>query len=280
MMPPEMTVQHRVRVTPELARRFLQAVTNAGRTNYRKTRPYWVNHYARQMQAGRWIYTASRIHFDRDGLLVDGFHRLEAVVLTGVTIEVDIVLNTPPEVIELLDRGNVRTDADVAEFRGHTDAKNLIAWTGRLLEWENGVLGSGSRLRLFDPQDKLAMYEADPDLGDEATSMGRKIWSATHINKAMASAFYWQVAQIDREAAARFCELLVSGAHLDNDDPILALRNWAINRWGLNQKTTEEEWAHALTKAWNKWRKNEPIKMLRISVSGHGSNRTPLPDLV
>lgn len=46
------------------------------------------------------------------------------------------------------------------------------------------------------------------------------------------------------------------------------------------QRISDEVWAHALTKTWNKWRSNEPMKLLKVSVSGVGSSRTPLPDLV
>ena len=132
-MTTDMTTEPRVKITPELAARFLGAVEAAGRTNYRKTRPYYVKHYARQMEAGRWLYTAANIYFDRDGILVDGFHRLNACVLTGVPIEVNVILNTPPEVVALLDRGTPRTDADVATLFGWGDGKSLIAFTARVL---------------------------------------------------------------------------------------------------------------------------------------------------
>src|SRR5437870_5147015 len=69
-------------VGPELATRWLE-----GNVHNRKLREDVVARYARDMKAGRWLLTHEPIAFNKNGdTLVDGQHRLWAVVESGATV--------------------------------------------------------------------------------------------------------------------------------------------------------------------------------------------------
>lgn len=55
-------------------------------TGNRRLRPSTVSHYADQMRRGEWKETHQPIAFDDDGNLIDGQHRLAAVVESGVGV--------------------------------------------------------------------------------------------------------------------------------------------------------------------------------------------------
>ncbi|MDP2620568.1 MAG: hypothetical protein Q8P46_10395, partial [Hyphomicrobiales bacterium] len=80
------TTRTRCRITPELAREWLE------KTN-RKNRPLselkWTA-YAVDMLEGRWQYNGDAIRFGSDGVLLDGQHRLMACVEAGIPFETDV----------------------------------------------------------------------------------------------------------------------------------------------------------------------------------------------
>jgi len=87
-----------VDVTPEMAAQWLAA----GRFNRR------VNHaavasYERQINAGLWRCSHQGIAFTREGVLIDGQHRLLAVVRTGKTVRMTVFTDEPLENFQFID---------------------------------------------------------------------------------------------------------------------------------------------------------------------------------
>jgi hypothetical protein len=68
-----------IEVTPELAARWLK-----NNFRNRSVREDVVSAYARDMANGRWVYTHQGIAFNDRDELIDGQHRLHAVILSGL----------------------------------------------------------------------------------------------------------------------------------------------------------------------------------------------------
>ena len=86
-------------------------------TRNRNVRVNDVAGYARDMLAGDWQFTAEPIKFDTDGVLIDGQHRLLALVAAGkespdIAVKVIVVRNLEPEAQEALDTGISRCPGD------------------------------------------------------------------------------------------------------------------------------------------------------------------------
>lgn len=75
-----------ITITPELATKMLQ-----NNPNNRKIRSRRVEMYARDMKAGKWNLTGQGITIAKDGGILDGQHRLAAVVLAGVPVQMLVV---------------------------------------------------------------------------------------------------------------------------------------------------------------------------------------------
>lgn len=73
-----------------------------------------VNQYAADMLAGRWILTHQGIAFDCEGNLIDGQHRLQAVVRSGKAVYMVVAYNVP--------RGNMANPTIIDGGQG----RNLI----------------------------------------------------------------------------------------------------------------------------------------------------------
>lgn len=107
-------VTHRtMQVGPDQASKWLE-VNISNRT----VRPSRVKQYAEAMSHGQWLYTADPIRFDEDGRLIDGQHRLMAVVRSEATIEMQVVRGLSREAQDAVDTGAARTASDALKVRG------------------------------------------------------------------------------------------------------------------------------------------------------------------
>lgn len=84
----------------------------------RNIRQAVVETYARDMTEGRWNFTSDTIKFDEDGNLIDGQHRLRAIMLSGSTVRIAVAAGLDREVQLVIDGGSKRTAADALNFAG------------------------------------------------------------------------------------------------------------------------------------------------------------------
>jgi hypothetical protein len=97
-----------VNVTPSLARNWL--VYN--QIN-RPVKPQVVDEYIRQIESGQWKRTHQGIAFTHNGTLIDGQHRLLAIIRTGRTLPMLVFTNEPAENYEFIDCGRTRSNLDM-----------------------------------------------------------------------------------------------------------------------------------------------------------------------
>jgi len=114
-----MSMKHMVMsVSPALAEEWLKM-----NTNNRKKRPSTVKKYARAMRDGAWKLTHQGIAFDEDNRLLDGQHRLEAIVQSGATVEMLVCFDVSRDVFAFIDDGAIRNSADrLGKDKNHSEA--------------------------------------------------------------------------------------------------------------------------------------------------------------
>lgn len=97
--------------------------------------PVLVKRMAEDMVAGRWLTNGDSIKFDRTGKLVDGQHRLSAVVDSQTTLETFVCGGLAPEIFATLDVGKKRSLKDAMKIHGvpnYIVASNTVPWIVRL----------------------------------------------------------------------------------------------------------------------------------------------------
>jgi len=100
-----------VDVTPELARTWL-ANNNFNRPKNSET----VARYVRQIREDRWQLTHQGIARTKHGFLLDGQHRLWAIVESGVTLPMRVFINEPIENYGVIDCGKNRSNLDTVRM--------------------------------------------------------------------------------------------------------------------------------------------------------------------
>jgi len=130
----------------------------------------------RDMLAGAWKTTHQGLALDKEYRLLDGQHRLLAVVKSGKTIEFPITYNVPTDAFEAIDLGGrPRSISDIAKLsRGLKYGRTVIAAAKTIAE-----LGHPSALQRWTKSEVdalLDIYQRDCE------------WAAGMIAKAMGSA--------------------------------------------------------------------------------------------
>lgn len=105
-----------VRVTPELAKEILK-----GNTCNRNISSHRVNLYANDMINGKWSLTGMGISINKDGRLLDGQHRLSAIIKANVAV--DMLICSDIDNATEFDTGKKRSLADSYKLKlGRTDS--------------------------------------------------------------------------------------------------------------------------------------------------------------
>lgn len=137
-------------VTPEIAKRWLS--TSPGN---RKIRKNYVQALCRAMVSGAFSRTGDTVKFLADGSLIDGHHRLEAIIASGVTVELLVARGVAAESIPDIDRGQSRSLADVLHFAKVPSGRHVSGVTRALFLMEHGVFFA-----------KNGLVFAAPDMSD------------------------------------------------------------------------------------------------------------------
>lgn len=244
-------------VSPETAASWLAFNT--------KNRPLNKRHVAAladAMTSGHWRENGGTIRFAKDGTLLDGQHRLAAVVASGVTIRTLVVRGLDPEVFDTIDTiMEDRTGADLLALRGYKNTHALRSAAYWLRRHERGTASRvGDSARMTAPE-ALRVIEQHPGLVDSLSMyVGLKI----KFVRSMAAAAHYLFAKVDREEADRWIMDLATGADLSTGDPVYQLREKLI-RGGMPR--AENTWA-LLVKSWNLRRDGRRVRSMQVRVVG------------
>lgn len=103
-------------ITPEWAAEILQTKNQKNR----RLRGWWTEALAAAMRRGEWITTHQGIAFDEDGNVIDGQHKLKAVVIAGMPIKMVVFHGVPRTAFSVLDIGAKRSYTDTTGLNKKT----------------------------------------------------------------------------------------------------------------------------------------------------------------
>lgn len=270
----------RMEITPEAATNLLQFNT-ANRHLTQST----VDRYADMMRQGLWHYDASPIRFSRTNKLLDGQHRLWAVVESGTTQEFLVVTGLPDESFITMDTGKSRNFADIlsiefpdlaTSFTHAAAATNLITkWQagtrGKNLRSSHGNLGSQTNLEFFRENQEAILLTA---------RRSRSVASGIpNLTSTVVALMIWVFDEIDADDSEFFFQRLADGVGLEEGSPILALRNFFFKWKERNRTSIPTEFAIAIIiKAWNAYRRGDTAKILNWRAGGASPEAFPIPE--
>ena len=204
--PPLQIVTTTILITPQVAAEWLQ-----GRTHQRALRDSVVDRYARVMKAGGWRLTHQGIAFDESGMLIDGQHRLWAIVLSGVSVWMMVHRGQPRSNALAFDSGETRRADDNVNISGVLGMDKITRKEGNCLR--RMIQGMG-RSRKISPEEEVRAWQEHNAAIRFALSCFpdsiARITTAT--TAAVLSRAYYHAP--DRSELRRFGDVLVTGHDL------------------------------------------------------------------
>jgi hypothetical protein len=222
-------------IDPALAKRYL--ARNVANRNLREST---VRAYEIDMRAGNWIPTHQGVAFNDRGDLIDGQHRLTAIVRSGVTVRMLVTRGLPTEsgdtkTMDAVDRGAVRSVADQLKLQhGFRNPNRDVAAATAIVHMILGHVKRFTRMTVPQILQVLEIYGRHiADVGKSCDDTKDNRLRRSQLVGALAFARAVEPGLVDR-----FLVSLISGASLAADSPILALRNFLFSDASLNWTTS------------------------------------------
>lgn len=213
-------------MTPKRAAKIiadLDAAIESGKVKQRNRGQAWIRALCNLILLGRWKLIPDGIAFDQDGNLINGQHRLCAIIMAGVAVEIRVTYNADKESILAIDRGRVRGVGSQLQILGY-DNGNLIAAIANSVVALVSPYTTYPSLEAGQAMDIHAQYERVFDELLACTLSGPQRERRAPFLAPMIIAATAQPVEV-----FEFARKYVSGEGLLKGDPALALRVWERN---------------------------------------------------
>jgi len=240
-----------VEITPDIAREMLES-----NTSNRPLNALHVKELAQEMTLGRWVSNGDTIVFDVKGALMDGQHRLEAIIRSGTKQQVLVVYGVGSDAFLTKDRGRLRRPSDMFAIAGEKNYVQLSHAVAKCIQIETEWLTK-----------KPFRYNPNPAISYDWLNRNRDIvnfmegYNHRIVTVACRVAISYLYSKKGYDLSS-FFESVQTGAGLNIDNPALVLRNkmQEYKRKGTAVGIRFEIISTIL--AANAWLKNKPLKRI------------------
>jgi len=274
-------------VTPAQAQKWLE-----GNVDNRTLREARVLQHSQVLQRGEWELTGDAIVFDEDGTLLNGQHRLSAVVVTGIPARFIVLRGVPSKAQEVFDSGLARTLGDQLQRRGvpyYTYVSSALFWLHRMSYAEKtGIAHYAEPSMRPSFRQLLSLYDRNKGLAEEAPKIGKHV-NNLKVRAGATLAVYHRLKKIDdpnidQEVDIFFNSWLtgqgMDGTGLKANDAIWRLREWTLDdaaKRHTRGRAPDYRFVAYVITAWNKWRDGEPVRQLKWVYTPTSRMAWPVP---
>lgn len=260
-----------VDMTPAMALGLLEH-----NTRNRALRRSHVARLADAIRRGEWQLNGEPVQVAEDGSLLNGQHRLTAIVEADRTVQVLVIKDLPKGTQDTMDSGSRRRLADVLELRGETDVNALAALLNLLHRHRAGVRMDTAGNNAPTTKQALNLLEAEPLIRDQL-QVGRRLNKETGLSPTVGAVMHYLFAEVDREDADEFVRLVGSDSPRADDDPIAKLRAFiARERNDPYYRQSIYVMCAVTIKAFNAWRLDQPMAKLGFTPGGRKPETFPV----
>lgn len=213
----------------------------------RRSQPHLIDKYVDLILNDGWNPGHQGIAFDTEGFLVDGAHRLKAIVKAdavepGIAVALQITINLPVEAMRDVDTVRRRSLSDRLTMKGYANS-NIISAMGRIT-----YLYANAQFDTPDPRywehsrPSRNVLEDFIDANRESMAASARIGTRSNLLTGTAlAAAHWICTQAHPNAdMATFLDQLSDGENIGRGNPVFALRRFAVN--GRAKGTLPDTW--------------------------------------
>jgi len=216
----------RIQMTPELALKIKTTRNGHNRPLYPKT----AENYTIAMKHGDWEFVGDPIRFAFDGHLIDGQHRIEAIILSGTNQIFSAIKGLPKTAVG---------KCDIGRKRGVGDTGMLVyGWKqGTLMASILGALCSLCTNRHHQITSSLAnkIYQIYKKEVDEVI-VHSKSAHLKNLKMSTVLACFAFAAKVSFEKIMQYEEAYLKGENLPRAHPMLLLRDYMLSGRAMDEK--------------------------------------------
>lgn len=251
-------------ITPEVARKMLESNT-ANRPLSKSV----VSALAGAMKRGEWKENGDTIRVGEKGVLLDGQHRLSAIVLSGISQKYIVVSDLEPETFKTIDQGRKRSASDMLAIGGakhYTALANSARLHHKYLVCGNPFNGTPENAPTATQV--IQVISETPELAESVNFAARSQWVKKYIGAGRAGFLINLFSSHNEAAADAFFSELESGMFSYANSPVLLLRDRLME--GKNGKTrmTPTYSTALIFKAFGSFLMRKEMKTLRVRTEG------------
>lgn len=231
-----------------------------------------VNKLIREINDGRWVPNGETVKISKTGKLLDGQHRLAAVVQTQTGVWSYVAKDLDDEVFKFLGTAvKPRSVADMLHIGGIENGRELAS-AGRLVDrYKTKRMGAKVDYRHSDFLDIVERY---PGLRDSVVKVieNRK---KKFLPASVLAACHYIFAEQDRALADSVFSQVVDGAGYEPGSPMHLFRERLIQDKDAKARLKPDYIMALFIKAWNSTRRGETVKYLRYRERGENAEAFP-----
>jgi len=254
-------------ITPTMAKAMLEK-----NTSNRKISDTTVEAYVSDMINGRWkSNTAETIKISSNGRILDGQHRLEAVIRSEKTIKFTVAYGVDEGVFDVLDTGKIRSSADVFSIQSidnSTSASAIIK--GYLISKKGNSTNVSSKSSKITNTVILNEYQSRPEFWKETVAFCMKSYKnfSQVLPVSNIGTIYSVLYDISPMEARDFINQMCTGEDITNSS-ISVLRKTLIKDRLSIRKMNQSDKFSMIIRTWNAYRTNKTYKLLKIEVTNN-----------
>lgn len=254
----------KVLVTPKLANELLLK-NNANR----KITDNRVTVYANDMRNGRWKEnTAEFIKITEDGDILDGQHRLLAIIQANTCVNFEIAYGVSKSVFDVLDTGKVRSSSDVfsiEKIENSSLISSIIKSYLVISKSSKSDLNKSSLSYGLTNTIILEEYHKRPEFWQELSSFTNKCYKnfAKIIPATFIGTLYSYFYDISPEDSRNFINQLCSGESITNSS-ISVLRQALLKDKVSQRKMQPSDKLAIIIKTWNAVRLGKNYRIMKF----------------
>lgn len=232
----EVTIQT---ITPEDAAMLLQTNVNNRKLSRRR-----VEMYANDIKRGMWKLTGDTIKLARNPKtgevrLIDGQHRLHAIVSAGMPIQTVVATGLNEDAFSVIDRGKTRSYNDVLGISNIKNSSTVSSVLRPIICLEAGLNPYSNGMELVTPEDVVQYAQENDDMVQWAVNRSFKMRERVSGSGTAWAMFIYLLAQKHGyKVAEAFTESVLSGIGYREGDPRAALRNWVVRNYAKFKGTS------------------------------------------
>ena len=243
-------------ITPAMASEWLKS-----NTHNRPARKAHVARLANEMVKGNWQLNGETIKFDTWGRLIDGQHRLMAIIEASqpLTMHVCTGLAADSDVFATIDVGLNRSAGSVLAMHGIKYATEIAAGIAFMKQ----TFGNSTSTQKASNAETLQTYLANPEKWQKIAAIASTNEIREIVRKPVFSVWLWDALDVSEPQALDFVEMFRTGANLEINHPVLTLRrSLTAKTENVNNAKFRFDQYYRLCIAWNAWRDGRTLQRI------------------